>query len=303
MTLSIIIPAYNAAETLEATVLSALEVKPSPAEVIVVDDGSEDKTPAICASFGGAISFQRVENGGVSRARNIGAERASGEWLLFLDSDDLLIPTGPKLLMKVARKKEACIAYGMVHERQEPPAPPRITGMGYAEGKAPFPAVQNYGRCSIITPGSAIIRKDLHWRIGGFVSGYEPMEDRDYWIKAGMLESCAFANAVVLDKVWRPVSAGKMHERRIWNGWRSRIALPGWCKERGVEWPEILPQDSKNILERAVNEAVHYGCWGLVGALLNECQKASVWTFWIMRASLEFRLRGGGKKYSLVDWI
>lgn len=303
MNLSIIIPAYNAEGFIEATIQSALNIAPTAREVIVVDDGSTDQTPFICSSFGDKIRYRRVENGGVSRARNIGAEMAAGEWLLFLDADDLLIPEGPALLLEAAVKKGAGMAYGMVHERQEPPTPPRITGMGYAEGKPPFPAIQNYGRCSIITPGSAIIRKDLHDRIGGFVAGYEPMEDRDYWIKAGMLESCAFADAVVLDKIWRPVSAGKMHEKRIWNGWRSRTALPQWCKAHGVAWPEVLPRDNRTLLERAVNEAVHYGCWGLVGRLLEECRGAKVRTFWTIRAALEFRLRGGSIKSPVLGWM
>lgn len=303
MNLSIIIPAYNASETLGATIRSALGIKPSALEVLVVDDGSIDETPGISSSFGDAIRYRRVENGGVSRARNIGAEMAFGEWLLFLDADDLVFPEGPALLMDAARTKSSGVAYGMVHERQEPPKEPRITGMGYAEGTPPFPAIQNYGRCSIITPGSAIIRKELHQRIGGFVSGYEPMEDRDYWIKAGMLEKCAFANAVVLDKIWRPVSAGKMHERRIWNGWRSRVALREWCKEHALKWPEVLPWDAKTLLERAVNEAVHYGCWGLVGRLLKECRKAKVATFWTIKAALEFHLRGGEYRNPAPTWM
>jgi len=301
--LSIIIPAYNAEEFLEATILSAVKITPPALEVIVVDDGSTDQTSAICASFGNKICYRRVKNGGVSRARNIGAAMATGEWLLFLDADDLLLPDGPVTLVTAAEKSEADMAYGMVNERQEPPKEPRITGMGYAEGKAPFPAIQNYGRCAIITPGSAIIRKELHERIGGFVAGYEPMEDRDYWIKAGMLATCAFAATVVLDKIWRRISAGKMHEKRIWNGWRSRMALPAWCKEHDVAWPEMLPRDDRTLLERSVNEAVHYGCWGLVGVLLSECRKSTVRTFWTTKATLEFYLRGGERINPSPTWL
>jgi hypothetical protein len=94
-----------------------------------------------------------------------------------------------------------------------------------------------------------------------------------------------------------------MHEKRIWNGWLSRMALPEWCKAHGVAWPEVLPRDSKTLLERAVNEAVHYRCWGLVGALLQQCRNEKTRTFWTMRADLEFLLRGGASRNPLPEWI
>lgn len=302
-TLSIVVPAYNAADFLPATLHSCLAAGGGSLEIIVIDDGSTDSTPRICVEFGDKIQFRRVENGGVSRARNTGAAMARGEWLLFLDSDDLLEPDGPALLVEAAREKRAGVAYGLVKERRREPLAPRIAGKNHAEGNPPHPALRNYWRCAVVTPGSAVIRRDLHESIGGFVPGFEPMEDRDYWIKAGLLEPCAHVDRVVLDKIWRPVSAGKMDARRIWNGLRSRLALPEWCKRRGITWPAELPRREHVLFEKAVNEAVWCRCWDLVGALLRECRARGISSWWILRASVEFRLRGGERRYPVPPWI
>lgn len=303
MSISIIIPAHNCAEYLGAGVDSCLSQTVPPREVIVIDDGSTDETAEIGQSLSGRIHYERVENGGVSRARNIGAFRASGEWLLFLDADDRLEPGGLAALMQAAASFPADVAYGLVRERQGPPRDPRVTGQGHAKGPPPIPALRNYWRCAVITPGSAIIRRDLHERIGGFVPGYEPMEDRDYWIKAGLIASCAHADEIVLDKTWRPVSAGKMDARRIWNGLRSRLALPGWSTEQGVSWPGDLPRDPRTLLVSALKEAVWRGCWGIVGPLLEECRKRRVFSLWALRAEMEYLLRGGKTRFPRPDWM
>lgn len=295
--LSIVIPAYNAGPFIEDTIKSALAVEGLRHEVIVVDDGSTDNTAEECRRFGDAILFERVPNGGVSRARNKGAQIALGEWLLFLDSDDRLEPDGPACLIRAAIEAGAGVAYGLVKERRQPPLGPRTTGQNHAVGVPPAPAIRNYWRCAVITPGSAVIKRELHERIGGFVPGYEPMEDRDYWVKAGLIDGCAHADHVVLDKTWRPVSAGKMDAQRIWNGLRSRLDLRGWCRAKEINMPGALPRDEKTLFEKAVNEAVWCGCWGLVGALLHECRARKIRTLWTMRAAIEFRLRGSEHRH------
>lgn len=303
MHLSIIIPAHNAAEYIAATIQSCLAENSLALEVIVVDDGSTDDTAEIVSAFGSAIVLKKVENGGVSRARNIGAAMAKGEWLLFLDADDILEPHGPASLIAAASAHTAGVAYGLVNERRRPPLPPRITGQAHAAGQAPLPALRNYWRCAVVTPGSAVVRRELHGRVGGFVPGYEPMEDRDYWIKCGLLEACAHVDRVVLDKTWRPVSAGKMDAQRIWNGLRSRLDLTRWCKEEDVAYPTELPRDQRTLFEKALNEAVWCHCWGLVGVLLRECGIRGIRTFWTVKAACEFGVRGGSRRHSAPRWL
>lgn len=89
---SVIIPAYNAEQYLAQTVNSALNQSYRDFEVIVVDDGSTDRTPQILADFGNKIRSVSQENSGPSSARNRGLELASGEFIALLDADDLFIP-------------------------------------------------------------------------------------------------------------------------------------------------------------------------------------------------------------------
>jgi glycosyltransferase involved in cell wall biosynthesis len=283
MSLSVIIPAYNAEEFIEGTIQSALGVTSSAREVIVVDDGSTDRTSEICALFGDKIRYRRVENGGVSRARNIGAGMATGEWLLFLDADDLLLPEGPAMLLDTVTERSASVAYGQVIERQAPGQKDRINGFDYIAGDPPHRALNGLYRGVIITPGSAIVRKSLHDRVGGFVTGYEPMEDRDYWIKCGLLERVGYCSKPVLDKTWRLSSHGSQHAKRIFRGQRAQRALRNWCQERGVD-PSILPPDHV-FLKKALDEAIDWKCWGILGSLLDEARKARLkhWKALVMK--------------------
>lgn len=92
-TFSIVVPVYNKAAYIGETLRSALAQSYESFEVIVVDDGSEDGSPAVVAGFSDPrVKLLRQANGGVSRARNTGVAAAQGQWIAFLDADDLWSP-------------------------------------------------------------------------------------------------------------------------------------------------------------------------------------------------------------------
>ena len=91
-TFSVVIPAYQAAQTVAAAVSSALAQSYAPLEVIVVDDGSTDDLDGALAQFGGDLRVLRKPNGGHASALNAGAEAASGEFFAILDADDTYEP-------------------------------------------------------------------------------------------------------------------------------------------------------------------------------------------------------------------
>ncbi len=89
---SLVIPAYNYADFLPGTLDSALSQGVDGLEIVLVDDGSTDETPAVAASYGPAVRCLRQDNAGLSAARNAGLGLAQGEYVGFLDADDLLGP-------------------------------------------------------------------------------------------------------------------------------------------------------------------------------------------------------------------
>ena len=91
-TVSVIMPTFNHARYLRAAIDSALAQTHPPHEVIVVDDGSTDATPAILSEYGDRIRAMRQPNAGVAAARNAGLATASGDYVAFLDSDDVWAP-------------------------------------------------------------------------------------------------------------------------------------------------------------------------------------------------------------------
>lgn len=88
-TITVIIPTFNRAAWLPETVRSVLSQTVSPLEILIVDDGSTDDTEAVCGQFPEPVRYIRQDNAGVGAARNRGAAEARGDWLAFLDSDDL----------------------------------------------------------------------------------------------------------------------------------------------------------------------------------------------------------------------
>ncbi len=90
--ISVVIPTFNRAGLVPLAIRSVLAQTHPAAEIIVVDDGSADRTPEVLAEFGSRIRAIRQENGGLSAARNTGIKAARTEWIAFLDDDDEYAP-------------------------------------------------------------------------------------------------------------------------------------------------------------------------------------------------------------------
>lgn len=113
---SVIVPVYNSADYLSACVESILSERAINFEVILVDDGSTDESPSICDSLAARDVRVRVihkQNGGICSARNEGIKQAQGEYILFSDNDDRVLPGFVIENYEVARKYEAdCVRFG-----------------------------------------------------------------------------------------------------------------------------------------------------------------------------------------------
>ena len=114
--ISVIIPVFNTAAYLKEAISSVTKQRINDWELILVDDGSTDNSPALCDSFAAKderVTVFHTENCGVSSARNLGLEHASGEWVLFLDSDDYLAPDAFEVLLRYAQKDVDMVAFSI----------------------------------------------------------------------------------------------------------------------------------------------------------------------------------------------
>jgi glycosyltransferase involved in cell wall biosynthesis len=186
---SIVIPTYNRAHLLGEAIQSALAQTHAGSEVLVVDDGSTDETAALVAGFGDAVSYLRQENAGVAAARNHGAAVATGDYLHFLDSDDVLHPQAvERLLAVMAAHPEAGMAYGQtsVGTADGPPSPLFIPDGERPTGVCPGASeLRHLLRRNYIHLGAALLRRGAWERIGGFNPAFQSIcEDWDVWVRA-----------------------------------------------------------------------------------------------------------------------
>lgn len=178
---SVLIPVYNGAAFVATAVNSALTQRGVDVDVIVIDDGSTDATPQVLDSFGDRIRVIRQANAGHVKSRNNGAQLAKGEWLAFLDADDEWLPD--KLMKQLERADgETKLIYT---ERVNFGDIERVTTTQSAtqqllEGDLFEPLLL---RGNFITVSSAMIRKDVFDKLGGFDESLVVCEDWDLWLR------------------------------------------------------------------------------------------------------------------------
>ena len=109
---SVIVPIYKVEEYLEECIGSIVNQSYRDLEIILIDDGSPDKCPNICDTWGKKDSRIKVihkKNGGLSDARNAGLNICSGKYIAFVDSDDMIRPNMIELLMSTLKREKADI--------------------------------------------------------------------------------------------------------------------------------------------------------------------------------------------------
>jgi glycosyltransferase involved in cell wall biosynthesis len=115
--ISVVIPAFNAERYLAAAIDSVFAQTLQPDEIIVVNDGSTDRTAAVLAAYGDRITVISQSNGGISVANNRGVAAASGSYLCFLDADDLWMANKLERQMDwVTRHPETEAVFGHVRQ-------------------------------------------------------------------------------------------------------------------------------------------------------------------------------------------
>jgi glycosyltransferase involved in cell wall biosynthesis len=184
--ISVIIPCHNGGAFLKQALDSVLAQTVPAAEVVLVDDGSTDGTPALGRSYAErhaepnptVIRYIRQEKSGVSTARNRAVREAHYEWIAFLDADDWWKPE--KLARQVAvlqEQPQPDLVYTPLHIFY--PDAPSHESTGCPPDRI-WPELR-YG--NLITPSSVVLRRSLFLEAGGFDLRIHGSEDWELWVR------------------------------------------------------------------------------------------------------------------------
>jgi glycosyltransferase involved in cell wall biosynthesis len=270
---SVIIPAYDAAQYLAAAIDRVLAQTLPAAQVIVVDDGSKDATPQIAENYGDAVLLIRQPNAGVSAARNRGAAEANTDWLLFVDADDLLRPNAVERLVRRATEGNYGVVYGQSEYFTESTGARRLHGKSVAEGRMPAAALANFWKSVIATPGAAIVRADLFASAGGFRSEFNTAADRDFWLRTGMLAEFGYVDGAVIEKREHDANMSGDRSRARRQGAEVQFSFLQWCDERNLSRPPITVNE---IVDRNLERSLMERSFGAASWLCDEADRRKI---------------------------
>lgn len=183
---SVVVPTYNYGHFLPQALDSVLSQMDVDLEVIIVDDGSTDDTSGVVAGYAGPVSFIRRDHSGLSAARNTGLAVAKGEFLVFLDADDIL---GPGVLISQS-----------AFLRSNPQAWMTVCKSFFFEtfGEDGLPLKKGQWHLfkndldihlchfNIAPPHAFMLRSRVCEKIGSFDDSLKACEDHDFWFRASL---------------------------------------------------------------------------------------------------------------------
>ncbi len=211
---SVIIPAYNVGAYIREAVESALQAQ-SVDEVIVVNDGSTDSTADVLVRLQHPkLRIITTPNRGVSAARNAGAAQAAGDYILFLDGDDVLLPQAIPALARALERVPSCVcAYGRVRRMDEQGVrlPASLKLRRPSGDVLPTLLARNF----ITTTGVALVRRAAFAQSGGFDESLPLAQDWEFWTRLAGAGPFAYAPAHAVKYRQRQSSATHAGDQRL----------------------------------------------------------------------------------------
>jgi glycosyltransferase involved in cell wall biosynthesis len=181
--ISVVIPAFNAAPFIGDTLASVLGQTITELEVIVVDDGSTDGTRQRIDGADDRVRLLHQDRGGAARARNLGVGQARGEWIAFLDADDLWTPDKLERQLDLAAETGSAFVFAdRINIGERGPLPElQSTIQPLRDGDI----YEVLLRGNFITTSSVVLRREVFERVGGFCEDpiLPPAEDWDLWLR------------------------------------------------------------------------------------------------------------------------
>lgn len=207
---SVVLPVYNGVPYLEHSIESALRQSVKPHEIIVIDDGSTDDTPGTIRRFGDRILSRCIPNGGVANAMSLGMSLAGGDWIAFLDHDDVWFRNKlEKQLEAAARYPDAGFVCCNFAAR-----PPGLCGKmvrHYSKLRClrnfdfKRPLMKNtlrtlIGENFVGTSTVVLVKREITKKAGWFDPRFRISADYNYWLHCGLWTDFVVLEDVLLYK-------------------------------------------------------------------------------------------------------
>jgi glycosyltransferase involved in cell wall biosynthesis len=199
--ISVTISLYNKEKTIERAVLSVINQTKPPKNIIIVDDGSTDRSSEIAGHLAKkyhAVKYILQENRGVSVARNRGVEEADTDFVCFLDADDVWEAEYIENLLNLMKVTKDADVYSLAYQMNSEfgTLKPAVALADNHEGMVHEPLMTYSKGYGLIHTSAICFRKDFFSQIGGFPEGVNFGEDLYLWIIACLNGRMAFSNKI-----------------------------------------------------------------------------------------------------------
>ncbi len=189
-TVSVVMPVYNGEGHIAKTIISVKEQTYPKVELIVVDDGSSDSTCEIVKGFDGfSVNLFRQQNQGSAAARNRGVHEASGDWIAFLDADDLWLPT--KLEDQLASCGDREWSYtdtiflgGVNDGRRDSDFTKKYSG----------DILEELVKGNFISTSTVLVSRQAFLAVGGFDESLQSIQDWELWTRLAAHSPLGYVN-------------------------------------------------------------------------------------------------------------
>lgn len=208
-TVSVIIPAFNASDTLAAAIESVLRQKNVSTEIIVIDDSSTDSTPLILDFYAENIQFKRIPNSGPAAARNAGALMARAPWIAFLDADDEWEPNKLYAQLELATATDTSVIYTNTRNVGEDLSVDEIRLQSCPSGDVFQQLLQD----NFVTLSGLMMSRRMFFDVGCFDEEIIGCEDWDLLLRLAANYRFAAVDEPLVRYRWLPDSLSSNHRK------------------------------------------------------------------------------------------
>jgi glycosyltransferase involved in cell wall biosynthesis len=264
---SVVIPTYNRADKVQNAVKSVLAQTVTDIDVIVVDDGSSDGTEKVLGeTYGDRIHYCFQKNQGVSAARNRGITEARGEWIAFLDSDDLWekdkLEWQFKALERFAPQCGACYADARLMNHVETRTLFEMAEESYrhqdtmgVNTDALRLLVRPGGAGMVVCPSSVVARAEAVRITGGFNPNLRFSEDSEFLFRLAMVTGFCYVNLPLLRKDQAPAKIRHVGISTEWNSLEFVLRQSQIRLETLLRLSEGLPRNIRKLVREQLSSA------------------------------------------------